>query len=88
MELEISQYILPEVAIVVVALWVLGYFLKSTPLLPNWLIGWILMAAGIAATSAIMLEISIHSVIQGVLTSWIAVGGHQLFKQTTEKKEV
>lgn len=82
----ITQYMVDKALIVVAVLLVIGVFLKRTPRVPDWLIPWILTAAGICLAFGAIGEITIQAAIQGILAAGIASLGHQLWKQTTEKK--
>lgn len=82
----ITQYMVDKALIVVAALLVIGVFLKKTPQIPDWLIPWILTVAGIGLAFGALGEITIQAAIQGILAAGIASLGHQLWKQTTEKK--
>lgn len=84
---EITGYIAEPMQVAILALWVLGMFLKRTPSIPDWTIIWVLLVVGIIL-GFITLGLTADGFIQGVLVSGVAVLGHQLFKQTTEKREV
>lgn len=72
----------PAMLIVVAALVALGYFFKSTPDVPDWMIGWILLV--LAIVSAIFkLGPTVDGVANGIIAAAIAVYGNTLFKQTT-----
>lgn len=72
----------PAMAFVVIGLIAFGYFLKSTPDIPDWLIGWILLALSIIAALC-KVGISVDGVVNGVIAAATAVYGNTLFKQTT-----
>lgn len=82
----LQQHIDPKMAIVIAALWVLGFFLKRTPAVKDWLIIWALTAAGIAG-GILLLGPTTNAVLQGILAAGIAVYFHQLIKQTTDKRD-
>lgn len=65
------------------ALWVLGYALKQTPLVPDWSILWILLIISVTIGS-IAFGFSIYGVVNGIIAAGIAVLGHQMVKQTIE----
>jgi hypothetical protein len=51
----------------------------------DWTIPWVLLAVGILAALGII-GFTVDAAIQGVLVAGAAVLGHQLVKQTTERK--
>ncbi len=81
----IEAYLLDKMFVVVIVLWILGMFLKRTPIIRDWLIIWILLGVGVTL-SFLMLGFSASSFIQGVLTTGFAVFGHQIVKQTIKRK--
>lgn len=83
--MEIIEYIINEALIIVPVLWILGNFLKRTPKVQDWIIPWVLLAVGILAALGII-GFTVNAAIQGVLVAGAAVLGHQLVKQTTERK--
>lgn len=81
MELEeILSVIGENVSLAAVALWVLGTFLKKAPGIPDWLIPFLLTAAGILLCGGI-LGFSADAVIQGILCAGGAVLADQMGKQ-------
>lgn len=82
-----KQFLLDQALIVVVALLVIGLFLKKTPMVQDWLIPWILTGMGIVLACGVLGGITVQATIQGILAAGIANLGHQLWKQTTEKRE-
>lgn len=83
--MEIIEYIMNEALIIVPVLWILGSFLKRTPKVQDWIIPWVLLAVGILAALGII-GFTVDAAVQGVLVAGAAVLGHQLIKQTTERK--
>lgn len=81
----IQQYLLDKMMVVVIVLWILGTFLKKTPIVPDWTIIWILLGIGVLI-SFFMLGFTVGAFIQGVLATGFAVFVHQLVKQTINKK--
>lgn len=75
----------PKIGFVVLGLWAIGFFLKKTPKVEDWLILYVLLIFGIAGAIGI-LGFTIYAVVQGVIAAAIAALGHQLIKQTTEKR--
>lgn len=81
---EVTKYLDPRMLVVTVVLFLLGLGLKTTPMIKDWMIVWILPAVGIVFGLG-MLGISFGSVIQGILAAAISVLTHQIWKQTKEK---
>ena len=83
---EITNYIDGEMMIVIVALWVIGAFLKRTPNVPDWTIIWLLLVVGIVL-AFFVIGFTAGAVIQGILVAGVAVLGHQLIKKTRDKNQ-
>ena len=83
--MEILEYIINEALIIIPVLWILGSFLKKTPRVQDWTIPWVLLVAGMLFAIGII-GFTVDAAIQGVLVAGAAVLGHQLLKQTTERK--
>lgn len=81
-----QQYMADKALIVVVVLLVIGYFLKRTPRVQDWMIPWSLTLAGIVLACGILQAVTVESVVQGILAAGIASLTHQLWKQTTDKR--
>lgn len=76
--------LVPEVLYgTIIALWIIGYFLKQTEKIKDCYIPFILMGFSIAACVAII-GFSANSVIQGIICTGIAVLGKNLAKQASE----
>lgn len=82
----VMQNIGPQMMIVYVALLVIGYFLKKTPVVKDWSIPWVLVGIGILLACGVLKGITVVAVIQGVLVAGAASITHQLWKQTTDKR--
>lgn len=82
-----NQYLLDDVLVVVIALLVIGVMLKKTPHIADWLIPWLLTVSGVGLAWGVMGAISVQATIQGILAAGIATLGHQLWKQTFQKRE-
>ena len=81
MEIENILNLLSEnVYVAAVALWVLGKFCKKIPSIADWLIPFILTAAGILLCGGLT-GFSADSVIQGILCAGGAVLADQMGKQ-------
>lgn len=77
----LQEYIVPEILILIPVLWLVGYFIKQTPKIPNWSVVWILLTIGVLA-SLFIIGPNVNGVIQGVLATGISVLGYDLVKQT------
>lgn len=76
----IFEQIDPRLFLVAVACWVIGYILKKTPKVPDWIIVYAVTIVSVLLT-VWMLGWSPESLIQGILTGAVAVYGNQLVKQ-------
>lgn len=83
--LLVKQYIEPEMLIVVPTLLFLGWMMKSTPKVPDWLIPYINTVVGILAGIAMTPSI-VDGIIQGVLVSAMSVLIYNLYRQWKHKK--
>ncbi|MFD5020006.1 phage holin family protein [Paenibacillus sp. NPDC058367] len=77
----IANFIKPELLLIVVVCWVIGYILKQTPRVPDWTI---IYAVTLVAIIIVVLTtgLNVDSVLQAILCSAVAVYGNQLVKQT------
>lgn len=82
----IYELINPTLIIVVGFCWVIGYMLKQTPLVPDWLIVYIVTLASVVM-AVFMIGFSAESIIHGVLCGAFAVYGHQVIKQSKEREK-
>ncbi|WP_301170998.1 phage holin family protein [Brevibacillus nitrificans] len=82
-----NQFLLEKALIVVVTLLIIGVFLKKTPRIPDWSIPWKLTGGGIALAWGVFGTINVQATIQGILAAGITSLGHQLWKQTKDKRE-
>ncbi|WP_419877656.1 phage holin family protein [Brevibacillus centrosporus] len=82
-----KQYMADKALIVVVVLLFIGYFLKRTPKVADWMIPWALTLVGIVMACGMLGAFSVVNVVQGILAAGIANLTHQLWKQTTDKRE-
>ncbi|MEK3867702.1 MULTISPECIES: phage holin family protein [Paenibacillus] len=76
----VMEFINPELMVVVVVCWIIGYWLKQTPKVPDWSIVYIVTLVAIVF-AVLMLGFVITSFIQGILCGAVAVYGNQLIKQ-------
>lgn len=81
----IAQYIKPEMLIIIPVLLFLGWMMKQTPHVPDWLIPYFNTIFGIIGGIAITSSL-IDGFIQGILASAMAVLGFNLYKQWKDKK--
>ncbi|MEK4141159.1 phage holin family protein [Paenibacillus sp. FSL M7-0547] len=77
----VSEFIKPELLMVVAVCWIIGYVLKQTPRVPNWTIIYAVSLAAILIVS-FTLGFNVDSFLQGILCGAVAVYGNQLVKQT------
>lgn len=80
-----SQFIFEDSLVLIPVLWIIGYFLKQSNKVADWVIPWILIGLGIAGSIGLM-GLGVQAIIQGVLVSGASVLGHQVIKQTTNKE--
>ena len=81
----LTGYILEHCLVLIPALWVIGALLKNTPKVPNWLVPYVLLVCGVVG-ACLLVGFSVDGVIQGVLVAGVAVLGHQLLKQASQKE--
>lgn len=73
----------PKLLVVVVACWVLGFVLKKTPRVADWIIVYIVTAFAIVF-AILLIGSSPTAVLQGIMCGAFAVYGHQMLKQGKE----
>lgn len=83
--MEFIDYIISEALIIIPVLWILGSFLKRTPKVQDWIIPWVLLFVGVVLAIGII-GLTVDAAVQGILVAGAAVLGHQLQKQTRERK--
>jgi uncharacterized RDD family membrane protein YckC len=76
----IQQYILSNYYILVPVLWIIGYALKQTPIVPDWLIIWLLLASSIFLCG-FAYGFTFEAITNGILVTGVSVLGHQITKQ-------
>lgn len=81
----LNEYIVEQALIVVPVLLFIGYLLKNTPRIKDWLIPYILLGLGVVFAVGLM-GFDVDSVIQGILVSGAAVIGHQLYTQAKHRE--
>lgn len=83
--MDIGKFIMEQALVLVPVLYVIGMFLKNTPVVKDWLIPYIILGCGILGAVSIM-GLSAAAVIQGILVAGTTVFTNQLIKQTTNKE--
>ena len=91
---ELIDFLRPELLILVVALWILGRFLKLAPWFPqDWMIPFILLGVSEVLTIVYVAIVAgegftaagvISSMIQGLIVVALAVFGNETIKQLTK----
>lgn len=81
---QIVNFLIEDAKIIVAALWVIGYLLKGTPKVKSWLIPWVLLVISVVLTSVSLGGFTADNLIQAIIVAGVAIGGHQLYKQTKE----
>ncbi|MFE8695039.1 phage holin family protein [Cytobacillus sp. FJAT-53684] len=84
--MDLLAYLNENYLMLVPALWVLGFALKQTPIIPDWMIIWIILLVSVIVGS-IAFGLSFTGVINGIVAAGVAVLGHQMLKQTFLGKE-
>lgn len=79
-QIEISD----QLALVVPALMIIGFALKRTPRVPDWLIVWILLFIG-AIASGITLGFTVNGISNGIIAAGAAITTYQAYKQTKNR---
>lgn len=85
--MELIKFVPEQLMILVAALYVVGMFLKNSPKVLDWTIPWVLLVVGVGGSIALQQGITALAVLQGIVSTGVAVLTNQLIKQTTEKKE-
>ncbi|GKU82760.1 phage holin family protein [Niallia sp. NCCP-28] len=87
----LKEYLNENYYILIPVLWVLGYALKQTPKIVDWLIIWILLAASVLL-AIFAYGFTFQAITNGILATGVSVLGHQMwnkqnpFKQQNRKK--
>lgn len=79
--MDLLSYLNQNYLTLVPALWVLGFALKQTPFIPNWMIIWIILLVSIVVGN-FAFGFSFIGLVNGIVAAGVAVLGHQMFKQT------
>lgn len=81
--MNLVQFLNQNYFVLIPALWLIGHALKQTPIIPDWIIIWILFICSIGIGS-IGYGFSLEAIVNGIIAAGIAVFGHQVLKQTKE----
>ncbi|OEH92858.1 hypothetical protein BFG57_01655 [Bacillus solimangrovi] len=65
---------------------VVGYALKVTPFIKDWMIIWVLLICGVIA-SGLRLGFDVNGIANGLIAAGAAITTHQFFKQSIQKKK-
>ncbi|HOV69523.1 MAG TPA: phage holin family protein [Clostridia bacterium] len=82
--MEFTELIQDNGLILIPVIWIIGQFLKETPLIKNWLIPYILLVIGVLL-SCLTWGWNSTGITQGILITGVAVLGHQLVKQACNR---
>ena len=80
---QLTSFLAENMYIVAAALYVLGVFLKAIPKIPNWVIPFVLTAAGVAF--GLLIIGGPDGVLQGILAAGLAVLVNQGYKQIRDQ---
>lgn len=80
-----ETFILGELLVLIPVLYMLGIFLKRTPVLEDWLIPWIVVVAGVVF-ALVLAGLTPEAVIQGILIAGVTVLTNQLYTQTKNRE--
>lgn len=85
--MDFSQFIVQQGIYIAAGLYVLGVLIKNTPVIPDWVIPWILIACGIIAAGFSMEGgFTIQNIIQGVFAAGAATLTNQAWKQSIKRE--
>lgn len=80
----LKEYIIEQALVIIPVLIFIGWVLKNTPSVKDWLIPYILLPIGVVF-GLFLVGFNVDGVIQGVLVTAGAVLGHQLYVQAKER---
>ena len=80
---QLTSFLAENMYIVAAALYVLGVFIKAIPRIPNWVIPFVLTAAGVAF--GLLIIGGADGVLQGILAAGLAVLVNQGYKQIRDQ---
>lgn len=87
MDMNLIQFVPEQLFILIAALWVIGYFIKNTKVIPDSYIPFILIILSVLASILIM-GVNINSILQGIICAAVAVFGKNIAKQGQEIADV
>lgn len=82
--MEFLEFIVDEMLIAIPVLYIIGYIIKNTPKMLDWVIPYVLVVIAVALAIG-MNGLSVDSIIQGVLVAGATVLVNQGIKQVKEK---
>lgn len=92
--MDFTQYIKPELLLLLPVLWALGTFMKATPKVRDWAIPYALMGVSVFlsglwvfATEGVSPMGVFTAITQGLLVAGTSVGANQLVKQAGKRGE-
>ena len=80
---QLTSFLAENMYIVAAALYVLGVFIKAIPRIPNWVIPFVLTAAGVVF--GLLIVGGADGVLQGILAAGLAVLVNQGYKQIRDQ---
>lgn len=83
--IDFIKFVPEQLLILVVALYILGIFLKNSKIKDE-IIPWILLVVGVGFSLAID---GLHavSILEGIICAFCSIGTNQIYKQTLKNKE-
>lgn len=93
--MDIAKFILDNMLILVGVLYVIGWFMKETPKIKNWIIPWVLLIIGVAVAvlyggfgleQGFSAQAVTVNAVQGALIAGSAVFINQIIKQTRNRE--
>lgn len=92
--MDFSQYIKPELLLLLPVLWAIGRVLKTTPGIRDWLIPYLLMGVSlllcglwVMASEGASPASAFTAITQGILIAGASVGGNQLIRQAEKRSK-
>ncbi|MBZ0323608.1 phage holin family protein [Enterococcus casseliflavus] len=79
--MSITQFVIEEGFVVILALWIIGYFIKHAGILRTEWIPFLLLAISLVFTPVLLGDYTADHLVQAVLVTGAAVLGHQFVIQ-------
>ncbi|WNF35631.1 phage holin family protein [Bacillaceae bacterium IKA-2] len=80
-----SQIVIHEqLTFVIPALLIIGYALKRTPKVQDWVIVWVLLTIGVIA-SGLTIGFTVSGIANGIIAAGAAITTHQAYKQSMNR---